>query len=167
MRFLLQERLLGWGDDFYIKDEYGQNVLFVDGKAFSIGDKLAIKDMAGTEVASIRQKLIALRPTYQVERNGQHAATINKALFSFLGDRFKIDVPGPDDFEAHGDFWDFEYEFTRGGAPVAYVSKRWFTFQHSYGVEVADNEDAVLILATAVVIDLIRHDEQERRQQNH
>lgn len=166
MRFLLQERVFGWGDDFYIRDEYGQNVLFVDGKAFSIGDKLSIKDMAGNEVASIRQRLIALRPTYEIYRDNQHAATINKALFSFLGDRFRIDVPGPNDLEALGDFWDYEYQFVRGGRPIAYVSRRWFTFQHSYGVEVADNEDAVLILATAVVIDLIRHDEQERRQ-NH
>jgi uncharacterized protein YxjI len=87
MRFLLQERLFGWGDDFYIRDEHGQNVLFVDGKAFSIGDKLAIKDMAGNEVASIRQKLIALRPTYQVERNGEHAATMNKSGGNKIVDR--------------------------------------------------------------------------------
>jgi len=165
MRFVLREKFLAFGEDFHIQDEYGRDVFLVDGKVFSLGDKLSIQDMAGNEVASIRQKLIALRSTYEIYRDGQHAATINKALFSFFTDRFSIDVPGPGDFEAHGDFWDHEYAFERGGQPVAYVSKRWFSFRDTYGVEVADGEDAVLILATAVVIDLISNDDERRRQQ--
>jgi uncharacterized protein YxjI len=166
MRFILREKFFAFGEDFYIQDEYGRNVFLVDGKMFSIGDNLSIRDMAGNEVATIRQRLIALRPTYEIERNGQHAATINKALFSFFTDRFTIDVPGPGDFVAHGDFWEHEYAFERGGQAVAYVSKQWFSFRDTYGVEVADGEDAILILATAVVIDLISNDEERRRQQN-
>jgi uncharacterized protein YxjI len=164
MRFVLRERLFGFGDDFTIQDEYGRDVFFVDGKAISIGDKLSFQDMAGNELASIKQKLIALRPTYEIYRDGQHAATVNKALFSLFRDRFSIDVPGPDDLEARGSFLDHEYEFTRGGRTVARVSKSWFSFRDTYGVEVADDEDALLILATAVVIDLVSHEQEEQRQ---
>jgi uncharacterized protein YxjI len=41
------------------------------------------------------------------------------------------------------------------------VSKRWFSWSDTYGVEVGDDEDPVLILASAVVIDLIAHPDKE------
>lgn len=164
MRFLLQEKLIALGNDFHIRDEYGRDVFFVDGRVFSLGDKLSFRDMDGNELAFIRQKLIALRPTYEIYRDGQLAATINKALFSMFRDRFTIDVPGPDDLEARGNFWDYEYEFTRSGQPIARVSKRWFSFRDTYGIDIADGEDAVLILAAVVVIDQISHDDKQRQQ---
>jgi uncharacterized protein YxjI len=52
---------------------------------------------------------------------------------------------------------DHEYTFRRGGRVVATVSMRWFSFSDTYGIDVADGEDAVLILASAVVIDQICH----------
>jgi hypothetical protein len=44
-----------------------------------------------------------------------------------------------------------------GGRVVAEVSKKWFAFTDTYGVDIADGEDAVLILASTVVIDMIAH----------
>lgn len=159
MRFIMREKKFAFGDDFHIQDEYSRDAFFVDGKAFSIGKQLSFQDMAGNELAFIKQKLIALRPTYEISRNGEVVAKINKALFSPLRDRFTIDVPGPDDLEARGNIWEHEYEFTRGGRPVARVSKSWFSFRDTYGIDIADGEDAILILAAAVVIDLVNHED--------
>jgi uncharacterized protein YxjI len=47
--------------------------------------------------------------------------------------------------------------FSRNGADVAYVSKKWFSLADSYGVEVLEGEDDALILACTVVIDLACH----------
>lgn len=68
-----------------------------------------------------------------------------------------MDVPGPDDIEAQGSFTDMEYTFSRGDRKVAQVSKRWFSFSDTYGVDVADGEDDALILASTVVIDMVCH----------
>ena len=62
-----------------------------------------------------------------------------------------------DDLEAQGSFMDMEYTFERGGRKVAEVSKRWFSWTDTYGVDIADGEDDVLILASTVVIDMICH----------
>lgn len=158
MRYVMKQKLLSFGDDFHIRDEHGRDVFFVDGKAFSLGNQLAFKDMQGHELASIRQKLLALGPTYQIHRNGELAATVKKELFSFFKHRFQVDVPGPDDLEAAGDFMDHEYAFRRGDRVVATVSKRWFSFSDTYGIDIAEGEDDVLILASAVVIDQICHE---------
>ena len=163
MRYVMKQKLFCWGDDFTIKDDQGRDVFFVDGKAFSIGEKLSFQDMAGNELAFIRQKLLAWGPTYEIYRGSELAAVVKKHLFTFLNCKFTVDVPGPDDLEAEGNFLDHEYRFTRGGRIVATVSKQWFSWTDTYGVEVADGEDDVLILASTVVIDMVCHGDDEGR----
>jgi uncharacterized protein YxjI len=163
MRYLMKQKLFCFGDDFTIKNEAGDDVFFVDGKAFSFGDKLSFQDVNGNELAFIRQKLLSWGPTYEIYRNGELAAVVKKHLFTFFRCAFTVDVPGPDDVEARGSFLDMEYSFTRGSEPAAEVSKRWFSFTDTYGVDIADGEDDVLILASTVVIDMICHADNKSR----
>lgn len=55
-----------------------------------------------------------------------------------------------------------EYRFTRQGRPVALVSKQWFAWSDTSGVDVRPGEDDVLILAGTVVIDLACHNQNHR-----
>lgn len=161
MRYLMKEKLIALGQDFMIQDESGRDAYFVDGRALSFGDKLVFKDMAGNELARIEQKLLAWGPTYEIYRGGEQVATVKKSLFTLFRSRFSVDVPGPDDLEAQGDFLDHEYTFTRGGETVAQVSKRWLSIRDTYAIEIAAGEDDVLLLACAVVVDMASHKEGE------
>ena len=157
MRYLMRQKIWAFGDDFTIKDAAGQDRFVVDGKVWSLGDKLSFQDTQGRELALIRQKLLAWGPTYYIEREGRVAAVIKKKLFTLFKYRFTVDetaTPDPVDLEVAGDFWDHEYEFTRSGRTVAAVSKRWFSFSDTYGVDVAPGEDDVLILACTVAVDM-------------
>jgi uncharacterized protein YxjI len=158
----MRQKLLSWGDDFVIKDETGRDAFYVDGKVFSLGHQLSFQDMEGNELAFIRQKLLAWGPTYEIYRQGELRAVVKKALFTLFQCRFTVDVPGPDDLEARGSFTDHEYEFERGGQTVAVVSKRWFSWTDTYGVDIAEGEDDVLVLAAAVVIDMACHGDQKK-----
>ena len=62
---------------------------------------------------------MALRPTYQISLAGREAAEVRKHFFTPFGDRFTIDVPGPDDLEMEGDLFDHEFIIRRGDQPVA------------------------------------------------
>jgi len=44
---------------------------------------------------------------------------------------------------------------------VAKVSKAWFSWTNTYGAEIEDGEDDVLILASTVVIDMACHADEE------
>jgi uncharacterized protein YxjI len=160
MRYVMKQKFWSWGDDFTIRDENNRDAFLVDGRAFSWGDKLSFQDVNGTELAFIRQKLLAWGPTYEIESSGRLVAVVKKQLFTLFRCKFSVDVPGPDDLEAHGNFFDHEYTFERHGQPVASVSKRWFSWSDTYGIEI-ENDDAVLILAAAVVIDMVCHQEKE------
>jgi uncharacterized protein YxjI len=162
VRYLLKQKFWSWGDDFHIRDAEGRDVYFVDGRAFSWGDKLSFQDTEGNQLAFIRQKLLSWGPTYEIEVDGRVVAVVKKHLFTFLRCRFTVDVPGPDDLEARGDFLDHEYAFEREGSVVAQVSKRWFAWTDTYGVEISIGEDPVLILASAVVIDMVCHQESKK-----
>jgi uncharacterized protein YxjI len=160
MRYLMRQKLFAWGDDFTIKDANDREVYLVDGKAFTLGKQLSFQDLAGNELVYIKQRLLAWGPTYEIRRGEQVCAVVKKELFTFFRCGFTVDVPGPDDLEAQGELMHHEYEFSRGGRVVAAVSKRWFTWSDTYGVEVADGEDDILILASAVVIDMACHQDQ-------
>jgi len=161
MRYLLKQKLFAFGDDFHILNENDEKVFFVDGKAFSLGNKLSFQDLSGNELVFIRQKLLSFGPSYELHRGGELVATLKKNYFTLFHCKFATDVPGPDDLEATGDFLDHEYVFTRSGREVAQISKRWFAFSDTYGVDIGEGQDDVLILASAVVIDMICHDEEK------
>jgi uncharacterized protein YxjI len=163
MRYVMKQKLFAWGDDFAIKNESGEDVFFVDGKALSFGDKLSFQDMQRNELAFIQQKVFSWGPTYEIYRGGTLAAVVKKELFTLFKCRFTMDVPGPDDIEAQGDFMDMEYTFSRQSGTVAQVSKRWFSWSDTYGVDVAPGQDDVLILASTVVIDMVCHSDNKRR----
>ena len=156
MRYLMRQKVFSLGDDYVIKDESGRDAFVVDGKAFTLGNHLAFNDMAGNKLASIDQEL-PWGLTYDIRKGDQLWAVVHKKRFTFFNCQFTVDVAGQDDLLAEGNFTDHEYAFTRAGTPIAQVSKQWFTFGDTYGVEVDQQSDDVLILASTVVIDLCCH----------
>jgi uncharacterized protein YxjI len=154
MRYTIKQRLFSIGGDSRITDEHGRGLYEVDGKAISIGRRLVLKDLRGRRAATIQQQLVALSPTFSVDVAGGGSARVSLKLLTLL-DRLKIDVPGWDDLEARGDLLHHEYAIVRGSREVARVSKRWVTLVDTYGVEIDDDQDQVLLLCCAVIVDEI------------
>jgi uncharacterized protein YxjI len=153
MRYMMRKKLFSLGADFTIKDTDGRDVFFVDGKVFTLRDQLIFEDMNGNELCVIQRKLLSWGPTYEIYHKGELEAVVKEAVFTLLGHRFNIDGPGNNDLEANGNFTNHQYTFTRNGCEVAWVSESWFNIPETYGVEIADGQDDVLILAATVVIE--------------
>ena len=164
MRYVIRERFFRLGEDSDITDESGQPVLHVDGKVLTLRDRLVLRDPSGREVAEVQRKLIALRPKYEISVGGQEVAEVRKHFFTPFRDSFTIDIPGPEDLEMTGNLLDHEFTIRRGDQTVATVSKRWFTLRDTYGVEVAEGEDNLLILASVLALDLAEDREREQAQ---
>lgn len=158
MIYKIKEKFWSWGNKFIITDEQNNSQFVVDGQAFSWGDKLSFQDLEGNELAFINQRLMSLMPRYQILTNGTVFAEVIKE-FSWFQQKFKLDVPGPNDYEIDGSFWQHEFNFTRSGRKVASVSKKLWAWTDSYGVNIVDGEDDVSILCACIVIDQVLHDE--------
>jgi uncharacterized protein YxjI len=154
VRYVIREQFFRLGEDSDILDEAGRPVLHVDGRVFTLRDLLVINDLRGRELARVHRKLIALRPTYEVTVGGREVAEVRKHFFTPFGDRFTIDVSGPDDLEMTGNLLDHEFTIRRDDRTVATVSKHWLTLRDAYGVDIAPGEDDLLILASVLALDL-------------
>lgn len=162
MRYVMKQKLFTLTDDYAIADEGGNDVYFVKGKLLSLGKNLSFQDMNQNEITHIQQKILNFAPTFEIWHNGELEAVVKKELFTFFHCVFHVDEPGHDALTAEGNFNDHEYVFTRAGRQVGSVSKQWFTFADTYGVDVDESEDAVLLLACTVVIDEACHGDRRR-----
>jgi uncharacterized protein YxjI len=106
----------------------------VDGKALRIRKTLVLETPAGAEVLRVQKKLLSIRNTMEIERDGRTVATVKKALITPLRDRFSIEVEDGEDMEARGNIVEHEYKLERGGDKVAQVSKRWLRMRDIYGI---------------------------------
>lgn len=154
----MRQKLFSFRDDFIIKDESDRDMFRVIGQVFSFGKQLSFYSIDGQELAFIRQQVFAWGPTYEIYRGGQLYATVKKNLFSFFSCIFEIDIPGPNDLRAEGDFSDHNYRIVQGPSVVGFISKQWFSWADSYGVDTAVGCDDILLLACTVVIDMACHE---------
>ena len=156
--FMMRQSMFSIGDDYWIENGAGQRAYKVDGKALRIRKTLVIEDVAGREVATVKEKLVSVRDVMTIERDGQPFATVKKALFTPLRERFEVECANGVKYDVKGKITDHQYEFEREGNQVANVSKKWFRVRDSYGVEIGPNEDVPLILAATAAIDQMTHE---------
>ena len=153
MIFKLNSKLLTLGSHYQIRDEADNLVFSVKGKILSFGHDLTIENANGMPVARIQQRLLNFMPTFDLILGGKHFAKITKK-FSWFKKCFLLDVPGPNDYDIEGNFWNYEYEFRRKSGVVAKVSRKFFSLTDVYGVEMLNSEDPIAVLSAVVVIDL-------------
>ena len=154
--FQMRENALSIGDDYWIEDESGAKAFKVNGKVARFRDTWVLEDMGGNEVAKIREKKLSVRDKIKIEFGGREA-TVKKELISFR-DKFQVDVEDGPDLEVKGKIGDHEYKHDREGDKIAEISKKWFRVRDTYGVEVEQDKDSVLVLAVTVAVDALSHD---------
>src|SRR5215203_1703259 len=154
VHYRMRQRLMSIGDDFWIETDTGQRAYKVDGKALRLRKTLVFEDPDGRELAKIHERVARLRDSMEIEdADGNRLAMVRKALISPLRDRWAVTVENGPDLDVQGNVLDHEYTFTDGRTPVATVSKKWFRVADTYGVEVAPDQDPVLVLAATVAVD--------------
>ena len=156
-RYLLREKMLSFGDDFWIENDRGERIFKVDDKVLRARDTVIIKNAGGDELLKLQKRLLRARDTMAIERGGDKVATVKKALITPLRDRFTVELEDGGRLEVEGDILDHEYQMTRDGIPVANISKRWFRVRDTYGVAIVPGQNDALVLAVTVCIDHLTH----------
>ena len=165
MRYLVRERIFSIKADFWIEDESGNRVFFVDARALSLRETFELKDAYGNLCALIRKKFFAMRDTMEIENANGVVATVRPAFFSPLKHRYLIDLADGEELEAVGNFADKDWTLSASdGRILARISRQWFRIRDTYGVEVAPGMDDALAIAVAVCIDRIHEDEVRKHQ---
>ncbi|MEF9905002.1 LURP-one-related/scramblase family protein [Streptomyces sp. P9-A2] len=162
MRFLVRDRLLGIGDDYWIEDDQGNKVFLVDGKAMRLRDTFELKDVRGRVLIDIRKKMFALRDTMVIERDGEALAAIRRKRLSLLRNHYRVALADGTELDVSGKILDREFAVEYDGELLAVISRRWRHIRETYGVDVVrDDADPALLIAVAVCVIHLAEKERE------
>ena len=163
-RYKIRQKMFSIGDDFWIENQHGDRVFKVDGKALRLRKTLFFEDLKGNKLAKIQERLLPIKETMVVEdAEGNQLAVIKKGLIAPLGDHWAVNVRGGPDLDVQGNILDHEYAISERRQKVAEVSKAWFSLTDTYGVDINEGQNDILILAIAIAIDMMAHDEDEKK----
>ena len=160
--FVLNQQLMSIGGDLWIDDANGNHAFLVDGKALAIRRTLVLQNLNGQPLYQINQSLAHVRKTFEVKVGDQVVCTIEKALVSFLGDRFKITATNGDQLAVTGDCISREFHVTNGGQEVILASRKLMSLHGGYGVQVAPGFDVPLALAIVIALEQMELQEGHR-----
>jgi len=162
MRFLVYDRLLGFGDDYWIEDDHGTKVFLVDGKAMRLRDTWELKDTQGRVLVDIHQKMLALRDTMVLQRGGEPLATIRRKRLSLLRNHYRVSLADGNELDVSGKILDREFAVEYDGELLAVISRRWLHVRETYGVDVVrEDTDPALLIAVAVCVIHLAEKERE------
>lgn len=166
-RYKIRQKLFSIGDDFWIENQHGEKVFKVDGKALRLRETLIFEDLKGNKLCQIQERWLPIKETMAIDGpDGEQMAVVKKALMAPLRDRFDVKVKNGPDLDVQGDIFDHEYSIKHGWNKIAEVSKKWFRLTDTYGVEIDSGQNDILILAIAVAIDMMVHDDDEKKDLN-
>jgi uncharacterized protein YxjI len=163
-RYKIRQKMFAIGDDFWIENQEGQRVFKVDGKALRLRKTLIFEDMQGDKLCQIQERWLPIRETMAIDGpGGEQIAVVKKALIAPLRDRWSVNVKNGPDLDVQGNILDHEYAIKQGWNKIAEVSKKWLSLTDTYGVEIDDGQNDILILAVAIAIDMMAHDDDDKK----
>ncbi|MEC4018390.1 LURP-one-related/scramblase family protein [Streptomyces sp. H27-D2] len=153
MKYLVRDKIFGFGDDYWIEDEHGRQTFLVDGKALRLRETFELKDPAGRVLVTIRKKMLSLRDAMEIERDDERLATIRKKRLSLLRNHYRVELVDGTELDVSGKILDREFSVEYDGELLAHISRKWFRIRDAYAVNVVrEDADAPLMIAVAVCV---------------
>jgi len=156
-RYIMRQKTVSIGNDYWVENEQAEKVYEIDGK-IGVSKNFVFEDAHGKKLAKIRKVLLTVRETMEIEGpDGEILAMVKKALFTPLMEHFVVNMNHGPDLEIHGNILDHEYTIVEGRNQVAKVSKKLFNLRDSYSISIEPGQDDVIILSVVVCIDEMTH----------
>jgi uncharacterized protein YxjI len=157
-RYQMREKLVSFGDDFWIENDHGERVFKVNGKMMRVRGTLEFENTEGKVEAQIQERMLRAKDSMAIENGkGRKVAEVKRALITPIRERWVVKIADGPDLEVQGDLLAHEYKIGDGKQKVAKVSKKWFRIRDSYGVQIEPDQNDAVILAVTVAIDAMVH----------
>ena len=149
MKLLIKQRVFSWTDTYDVYDESGNTKYFVKAEFLSLGHKIHVYDTEEQEVGMIREKLMRLLPTFEIEGAGIRGKIEKK--ISLLKPKYQVDFNG---WQVKGDFMAWNYDVTdKHGNIAAHITKELLHWGDTYVIDYADPADELMALLLVIAID--------------
>ncbi len=156
MKYRLKQKMFSLTDSFDIEDGAGQLAYRVKGKFFSISSSQTLFDLQERPLLKIKRKYLSIMPACYLAGAQGGDWLVRKHFWPFWRSRFSVQTP-QGELQIDGNLWQHEYDISQQGRPVARISKAWFSWTDSYGIEIFRPEWTAELLAVVIVVDRISH----------
>ncbi|MFQ9114578.1 LURP-one-related/scramblase family protein [uncultured Eubacterium sp.] len=149
MKLLFKQRFFSWFDSYDIYDESGNTVYVVKGQ-LSWGHCLKIFDRYGSEIGTVKERLLTLLPKFEIYEKNNYIGCISKE-FTFIKQKYNIDFNG---WHIDGSFMEWDYTIVDShGNKIAEISKELLRMTDTYVLDISKPEDALYVLMFVLAID--------------
>lgn len=149
MKLLFKQRFFSWFDSYDIYDESGNTVYVVKGQ-LSWGHCLKIFDRYGSEIGTVKERVLTLLPKFEIYEKNNYIGCISKE-FTFIKQKYNIDFNG---WHIDGSFIEWDYAIVDShGNKIAEISKELLRMTDTYVLDISKPEDALYVLMFVLAID--------------
>ncbi len=152
MKLLFKEKAFSWLDSYEIYNE-NKEVLFKVKAQFTLMKTLNVYDSSDNHIATLEENF-SIKPKYTIKINNETVGTIIKE-FTFFKTELNIDYNG---WNVNGDFWDWNYTINENGKHIANINKEFTWLNHTYTIDVDDENNVLMALLVVLTIDAIQHE---------
>lgn len=151
MKYYMRSRFFKLKEDFWIKDQSGKDVYFVDNKFMTLGLQF---DIIKNRIIrySVREKLLTFMSNYEIYEGKKSVGTVSQKM-TFMKDKLKVDSKYGE-LLIKGDLFDYNYKIYQDGIVIANITKELFAFTDNYYVDINFMDEA-FVLTLVVIIDNI------------
>lgn len=153
MKLLIRQRIFSWTDSYDVYDETGEARYEVRAAFLSLGHQIHVYDKhAGEdreEIGCIRQKLLTLLPTFEIEIGGRVVGTIQRK-FTLFRQNYLVDYRG---WDVEGDVMGWDYRVLENDREVISISKELFKLSDTYVLHFHNSADEIPGLLLVLAID--------------
>lgn len=158
MRFVMKQKLFSLRDSFEINDENEALAFTAKSKFFSFRKSFQLKDANEQDVVAIKQQLLAIKPKFVFDNYQGQTALLKKHFFPLFSHKFTLYLNNKK-VDITGNILGHEYQFSMRGEIIAQVSKQWFSWSDTYGVDVLRAEDIWFVISSVIAIDCLLHED--------
>ncbi|KAJ7617187.1 tubby C-terminal-like domain-containing protein [Roridomyces roridus] len=170
---VLKEKVWSFsGDDFSVKDQFGNVVVRCQGKALSWSDKKEFSDSQGRPLFTLKNKHFHIHKTLEAEDHAGNVILTVKGKFQLIGSKMSAtfrNFNGEDvELICKGDFFDRKATITHNDRVVAEIGRNFvnlreiFADQQTYQVNVAPGVDLALMAAICICLDEKENEDKHR-----
>lgn len=176
LQFYVNQKFLTFvKEDFTILDGAGAPVYKVEGQALWSGKRLKIKDLEDNVQFVLNRRLMRFFTTIDINDAEKNRLARFKERFHIgFKQRCRIQSEQGDVYELEGNFWSTNYQIYKvlgtkqepNNVVVGTVQRDFIQFGDKYRVDVLQEQEAMMILAIVLCVDMFRVQKQKRSSNN-
>ena len=159
MNYFIKQRLFNiWRSSFFIRNEAGEDCYEVKSN-FSLLKRLTIYDLEKKPLLVIKKRYFRFFARYDVCSSDGEMLLAVKAKISFFTRKCKIisNTEKLNDLKIEGNVFAWNFYIKDGEEILVEVSKKIFKIADSYCISINDEKNAMLYLATVIILDCMYH----------